>query len=155
MVTGHRLVYEVAHGPIPDGMVIDHICHHPETCEGGHLCPHRGCINPDHLAAVEPAVKTSTARAARRRPEFCKDGHKFTSENTYTDNRGSRHCRTCAAERARAKRPTPQKQVREVCRNGHPLTKDNISTGPDGKGRRCLTCSRARSARYERKLRAT
>jgi HNH endonuclease len=33
----HRLSYEWANGPIPDGMMIDHICQVP------------ACVNPDHL----------------------------------------------------------------------------------------------------------
>ena len=37
LATAHRYAYEEAHGPIPDGMVIDHICHK------------RTCVNVDHL----------------------------------------------------------------------------------------------------------
>lgn len=36
-VYAHRLAWEEVNGPIPDGMVIDHICHEPR------------CANPDHL----------------------------------------------------------------------------------------------------------
>ena len=35
----HRVAYEAFVGPIPDGMVIDHIC------------SNRACFNPDHLRA--------------------------------------------------------------------------------------------------------
>lgn len=40
LVLAHRASYELANGPIPEGMVIDHLCHS------------RGCIEPKHLRAV-------------------------------------------------------------------------------------------------------
>src|SRR4051794_29607315 len=41
----HRLAYELANGPIPDGLEIDHACHSSDVaCCAGNDCPHRRCI---------------------------------------------------------------------------------------------------------------
>lgn len=37
MIRAHRIAYELTYGSIPDGMVVDHVCHN------------RSCTNPGHL----------------------------------------------------------------------------------------------------------
>lgn len=49
----HRLAYETAHGPIPDGLVIDHACHN------------RACVNAEHLQAVTTKQNLENIAAAR------------------------------------------------------------------------------------------
>jgi hypothetical protein len=93
----HRVAYEAVHGPIPNRLVIDH------------LCRNRGCVNPDHLEAV--TQRTNVLRgvsfaAARARQVRCLHGHRFTEANTYVAPNGTRKCRTCrAAARARSRCP--------------------------------------------------
>jgi hypothetical protein len=81
----HRLAYEAFVGPIPEGLVIDH------------LCRNRGCINPDHLEAVtesENIRRGTSPTAANARKTHCKHGHEFTPENTYLKGTW-RICRIC------------------------------------------------------------
>lgn len=90
----HRVSYELAVGPIPEELVIDH------------LCRNRACVNPDHLEVVSFRENILRGKEAAR-PDLqthCKQGHEYTPENTYIHRRG-RNCRACntaSARRARA-----------------------------------------------------
>lgn len=57
-VLAHRAMYEQEVGPIPDGLVIDH------------LCRVTICMNPAHLEAVTPAVNTQRGLTAKLTPEL-------------------------------------------------------------------------------------
>lgn len=48
----HRLAYELMVGPIPDGLLMDHLCHQPGVCSALDRCEHRRCVNPHHLKIV-------------------------------------------------------------------------------------------------------
>ena len=87
----HRVAYEAFIGPIPDGLVIDH------------LCRNRGCCNPDHLEAVTQRVnllRGDTLQSKNILKTHCKYGHEFTEQNTRRTPRG-RRCRECERRRAR------------------------------------------------------
>jgi len=82
----HRVFYEAAKGPVPSGLVLDH------------LCRNRGCVNPDHLEPVTNRVnilRGEAPSAKRARQTHCHRGHEFTTENTYDPGRGGRACRQC------------------------------------------------------------
>lgn len=82
----HRLAYEILVAPIPDGLVIDH------------LCRNRICVNPAHLEPVTSGVNThrgATLAAAQALMEECVWGHPLSGDNLRVDKRGKRVCRLC------------------------------------------------------------
>ncbi len=45
----HRIAYQYLIGPIPEGFVVDHMCHvRDRDCSKAIDCPHRRCCNPAH-----------------------------------------------------------------------------------------------------------
>jgi hypothetical protein len=94
----HRVAYEMLVGTIPKGLDLDHICHNGSGCGGGESCPHRRCVNPDHLEPVthrENMLRGETVAAMHARKTHCIHGHEFTPENTRIKRDGSRNCRAC------------------------------------------------------------
>lgn len=86
--TAHRAAWTAVHGPIPEGMTIDH------------LCKNRRCVNPAHLRMVsnyENARRTS----GRDWPMGqCANGH--SNEHLRNADGGRRvRCGICSAEQQR------------------------------------------------------
>lgn len=98
----HRVAYELVHGAIPAGKVIDHLCHDPAECAGGSTCPHRACCNPAHLAPSDQKaniLRGSGLTARNAAKTHCPKGHPFDEANTCHSG-GARYCRACAREKA-------------------------------------------------------
>ena len=81
--TAHRAVYEFLHGPIPDGLVIDH------------LCRNSLCCRPDHLEVVTNQENVRRGDAAwidgerQRSKSHCLQGHPLSGGNLYTTRMAS------------------------------------------------------------------
>lgn len=80
----HRVVYEAVYGPVPDGLVLDH------------LCRNRKCAFYDHLEAV--TQRENMQRGWWATKDHCVHGHPYTPENLRITARGSRECRACRQE---------------------------------------------------------
>lgn len=93
----HRVAWEIANGPIPDGLVIDHLCGIPR------------CVNPSHLELVtfrENVLRGNSISAQYARSTECANGHLRKPEE-----RGNR-CAECHRawwrERNRKKKTRPE-----------------------------------------------
>ena len=83
----NRVSWWLRRGPIPDGVLVLHICHVPQ------------CVNPDHLYLGSHQNNSDdsvrSGRAWWLRVTHCKSGHEFTPENTCVRKTGKRSCRAC------------------------------------------------------------
>ena len=89
----HRWAYEHHYGPIPAGLVINH------------LCRQKMCVNPEHLEAVTQRDNTrysDEALGIRSGATHCPHGHEYTPDNLVKGKH--RKCKTCHRERAAAQR---------------------------------------------------
>lgn len=91
-LVAHRVSYEELVGPIPQGLVLDH------------LCRVRHCVKPDHLEPVtikENVLRGQGMGARHARREVCPT---CLGDNWATRSDGGRRCKTCVNARGRARR---------------------------------------------------
>lgn len=94
----HLISYILTKGPIPNGMLIDH------------LCKNKSCVNPDHLEAVtsrENSLRaTNTIASINASKTHCPVGHPLDGDNliiSKNGHNGARRCKTCKNEKERAR----------------------------------------------------
>ena len=89
----HRVFYFNLRGPIPDELVLDH------------LCRVRNCVNPDHLEPVSQRTNTArgkgvtAAAAAARLKGLCSNGHELSVVGMHSPMRPT--CAQCSRDRSR------------------------------------------------------
>jgi hypothetical protein len=90
---GHRFAYKQFVGPIPEGLILDH------------LCRNRGCVNPAHHEPVTNRENVMRGRRPLGERTHCPRGHEFNEVNTHwPKNQRGRKCRRCHAEQERRRR---------------------------------------------------
>lgn len=88
-MAAHRWYWIEQKGPIPAGMVIDHLCRNVRCCNVEHM---EVVTNREHvMRGQSPHVLLSIAG-------HCKQGHPFTEENTLRKPGTGRQCRQCQRE---------------------------------------------------------
>lgn len=108
----HRAAWEKAHGPIPAGKQIHHVC------------GNRACINVDHLEVLEPAEHNGRHRK-------CEHG----DVNRYFTKSGGSRCRICRQEKFRDRYANdPVYREQQLADNRERLRR--YSTDPEWRERR-------------------
>jgi hypothetical protein len=102
----HRFFYEDIVGPVPDGLVLDH------------LCRNRACVHPGHLEPVLNTVNIMRGEgfyAREARKTHCPQNHPYDDENTYWFD-GRRYCLECkrAYERETMRRRRAKQRASNV-----------------------------------------
>lgn len=102
---GHRAVYLWFKGAIPDGYVVDHMCHNEalNDCTNPETCMHKRCLNPEHLRAITYSDNSKAgAPISYNNRTHCLHGHELTENNIgYRIQSKSptspkyRYCKTC------------------------------------------------------------
>lgn len=94
--SAHAVAWELANGPTPTGMTLDH------------LCRNTGCVRVEHLEVVTRRENMRRAVAART---HCRNGHEYAVVGTYPMKNGRRRCKACTrravADYERRKRAAP------------------------------------------------
>lgn len=96
----HRVAFELAYGPIPEGMIVQHKCDVPSCCNPAHLELGTGLTN------AQDKARKGRVRNQHMGKTHCKSGHALVPENIYMGKtaigRPRRSCKICAVARSRA-----------------------------------------------------
>jgi hypothetical protein len=139
----HRRAWESVHGPIAEGLTLDHLCHDPDVCQLGVDCPHRRCVNVAHLEPVTALENKARGGSRGSRTTHCPEGHEYAGDNLLVSG-GDRLCRTCRRAQQKARRRAASI---ERCRAAGHERLEGVAAG----GRViCLVCLSERAKRQHR-----
>lgn len=142
----HVMGYRLLIGEKPDGLDLDHLCH-TLVCISGKECPHRRCVNPQHLKPVTRKENLGRGHHNNRGRTHCRREHELTPDNISITTIGSRQCLACI----RLRNPLHPHIPITHCKWGHELTKENTVSNKRQK-RICRICKNARTAAYKQRL---
>lgn len=121
----HRVIYEEQVGPIPEGHVLDHLCHNEAAsrgeCDGGETCLHRRCVNVWHLEPVTDAENIARGRLGYASRTLCRAGlHEITDPSSWRIGPHGRQCLACyeAAQDRRTRRRSAIRAARRAVKQG-------------------------------------
>lgn len=91
----HRIAWYLTTGSMPAGYL-------------HHSCGVKRCVNPAHLHLHDRKSHAAEHKrlgnaSGHGRETHCPAGHAYDEKNTHVDRSGSRHCRRCGRDRARAR----------------------------------------------------
>jgi len=82
----HKFAYDRLVGPLPPGLVSDH------------LCRNRACVDVSHIEPVTNGENIRRGDHQHRRKTHCPYGHPYSGSNLRVRSDGARRCITCQRE---------------------------------------------------------
>lgn len=116
VLLAHRVAHQLWIGPIPDGLVVDH------------LCNIKRCVNPAHLEAKtdrENVLRGVGPTAKLARQTHCQHGHPLAGDNLRVTTRGYRQCRSCERASNLSRRTT------QLAADGRPVGNRRVDIDAD------------------------
>lgn len=96
-MSAHRFIWIAENGPIPSGLIIDH------------LCRNRGCVRTEHMELVtakENTYRGNGPAGINHRVIECPLGHPYEGRNLTFTKQGTRVCMACRRIYNRKRRGT-------------------------------------------------